>query len=245
MGPEEGRPGDLLCLPWVGREVPLGLWAHVMLSQGIWPGGLFRNRAHLIWCIRGEKGCLVQNISSPLVPRPDVSPTIPPPARGLDPQFPQRGQGDGVSKEHSSSLPVWICGRGGLFAALLKSTSWRAAVGPLHQWPAQEEGHNLCSGVSSTPGEELAERGGERMPWSHSAGFGVWGIAGVQGQGWGERGWGRSMQTPLTPSGTAASTLSGSRPSPAKTPGGPVCSAWTNRATSGSVQMDLAANWVG
>ena len=36
--------------------------------------------------------------------------------------------------------------------------------------------------------------------------------AGAEDQGWGKGRWGRSVQTPLTPAGNAASALSGSRP---------------------------------
>lgn len=42
--------------PGIARVAAPGLWAHTMLSQGIWPRGLLRNRAHLIWCgLRREK----------------------------------------------------------------------------------------------------------------------------------------------------------------------------------------------
>lgn len=101
-------PVDSLHLPWgktsggtralASRDtVPRHLARMAVQKEGL---------PYLVW-FEDRKAALLQNISSPLVPVPDISPNSPHLAGRLDPQFPQRGQDYVVSKEHSSMVPAW------------------------------------------------------------------------------------------------------------------------------------------
>lgn len=111
--------------PRAGRVVTLGLWAPVMLSPGIWPGGLFRKGARLIWSgLKGER--LLASKPSSTLGVLEVSPSTPHLAGCLHPVS-SEGQGHMVSEEHPRSLPTGLTGVAGSSLPYIRSLGGEGA----------------------------------------------------------------------------------------------------------------------